>query len=62
MIDPEVNTDVPNVQLKDEVIMFSHKHDAMNYYEAAQLTFFYCNGLQSALPRCVPKVFLGMVW
>ncbi len=50
-------TDVPNVQLEDEVIVFSHEHDAMNYYEAAELTSFNRNGLQSAVPRRVPKVY-----
>ena len=54
--------DVPNVQLEDEVIVFSHENGAMNYYEAAELTFFNRNGCNQPCPAVSPKSILRTVW
>ena len=51
-------TDVPDVQLEDEVLVFSHEGGALNYYKAAELTGFNRNGLQSSTNRRVPRVYL----
>lgn len=50
-------TDVPDVQIGDEVVVFSHEHDAMTYPQGAAITNFNRNGLQAALPRRVPRVY-----
>ena len=50
-------SDVPDVQIGDEVIVFSHEHNAMTYPEGAAITNFNRNGLQAALARRVPKVY-----
>lgn len=48
---------VPDVQIGDEVVVFSHEHNAMTYPEGASITNFNRNGLQAALARRVPKVY-----
>ena len=50
-------TDVPDVQIGDEVIIFSHEHSAMTYPQGASIANFNRNGLQAALPRRVPRVY-----
>ena len=50
-------TDVPDVQIGDEVVVFSHETGAMTYPEGAKISNFNRNGLQAALPRRVPKVY-----
>lgn len=50
-------SDVPDVQVGDEVVVFSHKHNAMTYPEGARITNFNRNGLEAALARRVPKVY-----
>lgn len=50
-------SDVPNVKIGDEVVVFSHENGAMTYPEGATATNFNRNGLQAALPRRVPKVY-----
>ncbi len=50
-------TDVPGVQVEDEVVVYSHESGAMTYPEGAKRTDFNRNGLQAALPRRVPKVY-----
>lgn len=50
-------SDVPNVKIGDEVVVFSHENGAMTYPEGATATDFNRNGLQAALPRRVPKVY-----
>lgn len=50
-------TDVPDVRIGDEVLVFSHRHGAMTYPHGAELCDFNKNGLQSAMPRRVPKVY-----
>jgi len=51
-------TEVPDVAIGDEVVVFSHQHGAMNYLQGAEICDFNKNGLQSALARRVPKVYL----
>ncbi len=50
-------SDVPDVQIGDEVVVFSHLTGAMTYPEGAKISNFNRNGLQAALPRRVPKVY-----
>lgn len=50
-------SDVPDVQIGDEVVVFSQEHNAMTYPEGAKITNFNRNGLQAALARRVPKVY-----
>ena len=50
-------SDVPDVQIGDEVVVFSQEHNAMTYPEGARITNFNRNGLQAALARRVPKVY-----
>lgn len=50
-------SDVPDVQIGDEVVVFSQHHNAMTYPEGAKITNFNRNGLQAALARRVPKVY-----
>lgn len=50
-------SDVPDVQIGDEVVVFSQRHNAMTYPEGAKITNFNRNGLQAALARRVPKVY-----
>lgn len=50
-------SDVPDVQIGDEVVVFSQEHNAMTYPEGAKITNFNRNGLQTALARRVPKVY-----
>ncbi len=50
-------SDVPDVQIGDEVVVFSHLTGAMTYPEGASISNFNRNGLQAALPRRVPKVY-----
>lgn len=50
-------SDVPDVQIGDEVVVFSHKHNAMTYPDGARITNFNRNGLEAALARRVPKVY-----
>jgi Alanine racemase len=50
-------SDVPDVQIGDEVVVFSHEHGAMTYPQGASITNFNRNGLQAALPRRVPRVY-----
>lgn len=50
-------SDVPDVQIGDEVVVFSQHHSAMTYPEGAKITNFNRNGLQAALARRVPKVY-----
>ena len=50
-------TDVPDVRIGDEVLIFSHLDSAMPYQQAADLCDFNRNGLQAAIPRRVPKVY-----
>ena len=50
-------SDVPDVQIGDEVVVFSQQHNAMTYPEGARITNFNRNGLQAALARRVPKVY-----
>ena len=50
-------SDVPDVQIGDEVVVFSQEHNAMTYPEGAKITTFNRNGLQAALARRVPKVY-----
>ena len=50
-------TDVPDVAIGDEVVIFSHETCAMTYPEGAKISNFNRNGLQSAIPRRVPKVY-----
>ena len=50
-------TDVPDVAIGDEVVIFSHETCAMTYPEGAKISNFNRNGLQAALPRRVPKVY-----
>jgi alanine racemase len=50
-------TDVPDVKIGDELIVFGSEPGAMTYPEGAAATNFNRNGLQAALPRRVPKVY-----
>ena len=50
-------TDVPDVQIGDEVVIFSADKGGMTYPEGAKISNFNRNGLQAALPRRVPKVY-----
>jgi alanine racemase len=50
-------TDVPDVAIGDEVVVYSHNTGAMTYPEGAKISNFNRNGLQAALPRRVPKVY-----
>ena len=50
-------SDVPDVAIGDEVVIFSHETCAMTYPEGAKISNFNRNGLQAALPRRVPKVY-----
>lgn len=50
-------SDVPDVQIGDEVVVFSQEHNAMTYPEGAKIANFNRNGLQAALARRVPKVY-----
>ena len=50
-------TDVPDVAIGDEVVIFSHETCAMTYPEGAKISNFNRNGLQAAIPRRVPKVY-----
>ena len=50
-------SDVPDVQIGDEVVVFSQEHNAMTYPEGAKITNFNRNGLQAALARRVPEVY-----
>jgi len=50
-------TGVPDVQIGDEVVVFSAEDGAMTYPEGAKISNFNRNGLQAALPRRVPKVY-----
>lgn len=52
-------TDVPDVQIGDEVVVFSADPEdaAMTYPEGAKISDFNRNGLQAALARRVPKVY-----
>lgn len=50
-------SNVPDVQVGDEVVVFSHEHNAMTYPEGARITNFNRNGLEAALARRVPKVY-----
>ena len=50
-------SDVPDVQIGDEVVVFSHEHGAMTYPQGASITNFNRNGLQAALPRRVPRIY-----
>ena len=55
-------TEVPNVQLEDEVIVFSHENGAMNYYEAAEPTSLTVTGCNQPCPAVSPKSILRTVW
>ncbi|MBQ6711029.1 MAG: alanine racemase [Clostridia bacterium] len=50
-------TDVPDVAIGDEVVVFSANKGGMTYPEGAKISNFNRNGLQAALPRRVPKVY-----
>ena len=50
-------SDVPDVAIDDEVVIFSHETCAMTYPEGAKISNFNRNGLQAAIPRRVPKVY-----
>ena len=50
-------SDVPDVAIGDEVVIFSHETCAMTYPEGAKISNFNRNGLQAAIPRRVPKVY-----
>ena len=50
-------TDVPDVKIGDEVVVFSANKGGMTYPEGAKISNFNRNGLQAALPRRVPKVY-----
>ena len=50
-------TDVPDVKIGDEVVIFSADKGGMTYPEGAKISNFNRNGLQAALPRRVPKVY-----
>ncbi len=50
-------TDVPDVAIGDEVVIFSADKGGMTYPEGAKISNFNRNGLQAALPRRVPKVY-----
>ncbi|MBR4991525.1 MAG: alanine racemase [Clostridia bacterium] len=50
-------SDVPDVTIGDEVVIYSHETGAMTYPEGAKISNFNRNGLQAALPRRVPKVY-----
>lgn len=50
-------TNVPDVKIGDELIVFGSEPGAMTYPEGAAATNFNRNGLQAALPRRVPKVY-----
>ena len=50
-------TDVPDVKIGDEVVVFSADKGGMTYPEGAKISNFNRNGLQAALPRRVPKVY-----
>ena len=50
-------SDVPDVAIGDEVVIYSHETGAMTYPEGAKISNFNRNGLQAALPRRVPKVY-----
>ena len=50
-------TEVPDVAIGDEVVVFSHETCAMTYPEGAKISNFNRNGLQAAIPRRVPKVY-----
>lgn len=50
-------SEVPDVAIGDEVVVFSHETCAMTYPEGAKISDFNRNGLQAALPRRVPKVY-----
>ena len=50
-------TDVPDVAIGDEVVIFSANKGGMTYPEGAKISNFNRNGLQAALPRRVPKVY-----
>ena len=50
-------TDVPDVKIGDEVVIFSANKGGMTYPEGAKISNFNRNGLQAALPRRVPKVY-----
>lgn len=50
-------SDVPDVAIGDEVVIYSHNTGAMTYPEGAKISNFNRNGLQAALPRRVPKVY-----
>lgn len=50
-------SEVPDVAIGDEVVVFSHETCAMTYPEGAKISNFNRNGLQAALPRRVPKVY-----
>ena len=50
-------TEVPDVAIGDEVVVFSANKGGMTYPEGAKISNFNRNGLQAALPRRVPKVY-----
>ncbi len=50
-------TEVADVAVGDDVVIFSHHGEAMGYVEAAALCDFNKNGLQAALARRVPRVY-----
>ena len=50
-------TDVPDVKIGDEVVVFSANKGGMTYPEGAKISNFNRNGLQAAIPRRVPKVY-----